>query len=114
MFASLTFRGKASDGYAASWATGSNTPTGHRSKGSSCGRWAGRGGRECGHRDVLSSDGGAGVAGRASASACGCRLLPHARRGRLRSRHRANDCCSQRRGHRLTVHGASGRHVRRG
>ena len=92
MFASLTFRGKASDGYAASWTTGSNTPTGHRSRGSSCGRWGGRGGRGCEHQDGLSSDGGAGAVGRAFAWACGCRLVFRARRSHLRSRHPENGC----------------------
>lgn len=92
MFASLTFRGKASDGYAASWTTGSNTPTGHRSRGSSCGRWAGRGGRGCGHRDVLSSDGAAVLAELSSALSSSYRLPLRARRSRLRSRHPENGC----------------------
>lgn len=114
MFEGLTLRADASDGGATPMIRGSNTPTLHRSRGSPCGRWGGRGGRGCGFRDGLSSDGGAGAVGRASAWACGCRRRCRARRSHLRSRRPANGCCSLRHGHRLTVRGASGRSCRLG
>ena len=64
MFEGLTLRGDASDGDAAPRVRGLNTPN-SRSRGSPCGRWGGRDGRGCGHRDGLSSGDGAGAAGRA-------------------------------------------------
>ena len=82
--------GDASDGGATPMIRGSNTPTLHRSKGSSCGRWAGRGGRGCGHRDVLSSDGAAVLAEQSSALSSSCRLLLRARPVRSHSRCRWN------------------------
>jgi len=114
MFEGLTLRADASDGDAAPGIRGSNIPWWHRSRGSPCGRWGGRDGRGCGHRDGLSSGDGAGAAGRVSGGACGCRRHCHARRSPLRSRRRASAGCSLRRGRPPTVRGASGRSGRRG
>ena len=68
----------ASDGDAAPRVRDLNTPN-SRSRGSPCGRWGGRDGRGCGHRDGLSLGDGAGAAGRVSASVCGCRRHCRAR-----------------------------------
>ena len=68
MFEGLTLRGDASDGDAAPRVRGLNTPN-SRSRGSPCGRWGGRDGRGCGHRDGLSSGDGAGAAEQAQQGA---------------------------------------------
>ncbi len=105
---------KFSDGDPAPRVRGSNTLSEHRSRGSPCGRWGGRDGRGCGHRDGLSSGDGADATGHVSGWAYGYRRRCRVRPDRLRSRHRASAGYSLRRGRPPTVRGASDRSGRRG